>query len=868
MGSGLLLLAFQLQSDPSAFFEEKIRPLLAARCIGCHGDAKVSGLRLDSRDGMLLGGRRGPALVPGDPGRTLILQAVTQTHEVLKMPPGGKLQEPEVEALRAWVAIGAPWPEAKLVSKTGKITKENRDWWAFRPLQAFHIAYPNRTIDGMILEKMKEARVQPAPGADRRTLIRRLHFDFTGLPPTPERVEEFVRDGNVPKLVDELLASPHFGERWGRFWLDVARYGEDDVLGLSQQNYANAWRYRDWVVEAFNRDLPYDVFVKAQVAADQMEGDWSFDLRPALGFFGLGPWQYTVSPPPQARADERHDKIDTVTRGFLGLTVACARCHDHKFDPITTRDYYGLAGVFGSTEYQEYPLVDRVQVEKFEQHQAEVRAKEKQIKDFLDTQRQQLGEILAAQTADYLRAAKGEPVDALYPMILDRWRTYLAKPTKDHPFFSRSWSPDSIADLVRVTIAEKKEVDEEKRQAVERTKPKKGAAKTRLPNGFETYDEFCPGCDVAVRSMNRDRYVFYQSLFQEPGKETPGGIYHLADKELEPFLSGEWRNHLERLRKQLADQKKSAPAEYAYLHGVADKRAPANLRIALRGDPYSLGEETPRRFLEVLCDGEPELWTEGSGRLQLAESIARHPLAARVMANRIWMWLMGRGIVTSASNFGRYGDRPTHPELLEYLAWRFQRYKWSIKKLIREIVLTETYQRSSVTVEASEAADGGNKLYWRSNRKRLDAEALRDAMLATGGTLDTKVGGASQELGPESRRRTIYGRVSRFQLNETLQLFDFPNPSITSEKRVVTHVPLQRLYFLNNDFVLRQAKALADRVKAESSEDARIVRAYALLYGRGPKPQELTLGREFLRDGEWTQYAQTLLSSNEFLFVD
>jgi hypothetical protein len=776
------------------------------------------------------------------------------------MPPDGPLPAQEIANLTAWIRSGAVWPEAKVIrtTATGKISAEHRNWWAFRPLTK---SAGKPSIDAMIAAAQTANGVTPVALADRRTLLRRLSFDLTGLPPTPQEVDAFLASGNVAAEVDRLLASPRFGERWGRYWLDVARYGEDDVLGLSQEKYANAWRYRDWVIDAFNRDLGYELFVKAQIAADQLEGDYSIDLRPALGFLGLGPWQYSVSPPPQARADERHDRVDAVSRGFLGLTVACARCHDHKFDPITTRDYYALAGVFANTEYREFPLAAPDVVERSDRHQQKIRDQEKRIREFIAEQQRQLGAALATQAAAYIAAVlNGEPGE-LNLTIYERWDRYLANPDKNHSL-ANDWN--QIPELLVAVMAEKKEVDEEKERALEpQQKLKATAAKTRLPNGFETYDEFCPGCDVAVRSMDRDRYMLWQDFFREPG-----GVLSFTEKELEPFLSGERGRHLQDLRAELARLKKTAPEPYPFLHAVGDKRRVANLKIAIKGDPYRLGDEAPRRFLEVLSGpGEPELWTSGSGRLQLAEAVARQPITARVAVNRIWMHLLGRGLVGSPSNFGKYGDRPSHPELLEYLAARFVEQGGSTKKLVREIVLSQAYQRSSVSNAANEGVDAANKWYWRAHRERLDAESLRDSLLFVSGSLEPAIGGASEELTAESVRRTVYGRVSRFKLNDTLSLFDFPSPSITSEKRNVTHVPLQRLFFLNNELVRRQASALAARIEKEGGDD-RLRYAYRLLFSREPSAQEQALGADFLNDGGWRQLAQVLLSSNEFLFVD
>ena len=870
-----LLQASALAADPAVFFEERVRPLLASRCFGCHGDTAVSRLRLDSREGMLKGGRRGPALAPSDSAASLLIRAVERAGE-LKMPPEGRLSDGEIGALRSWVQAGAPWPAARqvLAAPTGKITAEQRNWWAFRPL-APHAA--QGTVDRFITAKMAENSVTPMPPADRRTLIRRLAFDLTGLPPTPEEAAAFMADGNTAAAIDRLLASPRFGERWGRYWLDIARYGEDDFRGLDQEKYPNAWRYRDWVIEAVNRDLPYPTFVKAQLAADLVESDGAFDLRPALGYLGLGPWHYAISPPPQARADERHDRIDAVTRGFLGLTVACARCHDHKFDPITMRDYYGLAGVFASTAYREFPLTAQDVVDRYEAHQQKIKAAEKNLADFLRQQKAQLGDMLAAQSARYIAAVRAGTGSAtgLNQQVLERWKLLLNKPAREHTLLD-SWregddAPARLQETIASVIAEKKEIDEEKRLALERSKPTRGA-KTRLPNGFETYDDFCPGCDVSVRAQPRERFKLWEDLYRDAPKDKPaaGGVLAFSDAEIEPLLSGEWKRHLEFLRAELAGLKQSAPVAYPFLHAAGDKPEPGNLKLALKGDPYRLGEETPRRFLEVLSPARLEAWTNGSGRLQLAEAIIAQPLAARVAVNRVWMKMMGRALVGSPSNFGRYGERPSHPELLEYLAARYINGGWSTKKLIREIALSAAYQRSSESLGANEAIDAANKWYWRANRERLDVEALRDSLLAVAGTLDPQTGGSSEELSPEHRRRTVYGRVSRFKLNETLQLFDFPSPATTSEKRNVTHVPLQRLFFLNGELVARQAAAFAARIESEAgpSAEAQIERAYLLLFQRRPSLEERRLNTGFLATAGWKQLAQVLLSSNEFLFVD
>ena len=710
------------------------------------------------------------------------------------------------------------------------------NWWSLEPLHAPKDA----TIDVLIARSGLKS-VRPA---SNRELIRRVSFDLIGLPPSPSEVDAFVNDPS-PKafetVVDRLLKSPHFGERWARYWLDIARYSEDDVLGLSQESYPNAWRYRDWVIEAYNRDLPYNSFVKAQIAADLMEGDYGMDLRPALGFFGLGPWYYTIAPPPIARADERHDRVDVVTRGFLGLTVACARCHDHKFDPIPTKDYYALAGVFASSEYKEFALAPETETTRYDAHQQKIKDLEKSFKDAVQQLSMQLAESLATKIAnkEHLDLATSE-----------RWQKYLDKKDREYSF-----PLDTIASRALEVFAEKKSIDSGNEAAVAATRPKKGAAKTRLPNGYETYDEFCPGCQVEAKALEREKYYLWSDLFKYPG-----GVLVYKEEDLGPYLAQAEKDRIAKMKAELEQLKKDSPAPYPFLHAIGERAQPVNLKVSLRGDPYNLGEDAPRHFLSVLGG---QHFTSGSGRLELAEAIVKTPIAARVAANRIWGNLFGSYLVNSPSNFGKLGSKPSNPDLLEYLAQRLIDNKWSQKSLIREIVLSKTYQLSSESNTENEANDPGNKFYWRANRRRLDAESTRDAILAVSGALDGKIGGPPVDLAKDESRRTIYGKVSRFRLADSLSLFDFPHPSITSEKRNVTLVPLQRLFFLNSEFVESRSAALAGRLKDGSIRDA-----YRMILGREPNEREAKLGENFLKTADWKQYAQVLLSSNEFSFVD
>ncbi|HTK76699.1 MAG TPA: PSD1 and planctomycete cytochrome C domain-containing protein, partial [Gemmataceae bacterium] len=696
------------------YFEKSVRPVLAGHCQSCHGaDKQKGGLRLDSRDAMLNGGDSGPVIVPGEPEKSKLITAVHQSGDAPKMPPKGKLDETQIVALTNWIKQGAPWPAVKadvrpsIVDHAGMVvTAKDREFWSFRPVAEPPVpqlrnpkSEIRNEIDAFIQARLEKDGLTPSPPADKRTLIRRVTFDLTGLPPSPEEVEAYLRDDAADaydRLVDRLLASPHYGERWARHWLDIARYGEDQAHTFQSRKYPQGFRYRDWLVKSFNDDLRYDRFVMEQIAADLLEGPDRNENLPALGYFSCGPVYYGD----QKKLDQYDDRIDTLSRGFLGLTVACARCHDHKFDPIPTADYYSLAGIFASTEYDEFPLVPPEEVEK----------------------------------------------------------------------------------------AKKALTDKQKKDKV-------------------------------------------------------------------------------------------AP-KYPLVHALKDLPKPVTMRVHVRGNPDTLGPEAPHHFLTVLTPDAPPKFEEGSGRLELAKAIAdpANPLTARVFVNRVWKHHFGQGLVRTASNFGALGERPTHPELLDHLATQFVRSGWSIKALHRLIVMSATYRQTSATLdERNREIDPENRLAWRMNRRRLEVEAWRDAMLAAAGTLDRTLGGPSTDLNsPDNRRRTFYGSVSRHDLNPLLRLFDFPDPNITADKRPETTVPLQQLFVLNSEFMVRNAKALAGAVAEAERDDAeRIKLAFLRLYGRPATEREVSLGLAFVSspsDDEtltrWEQYAQALLAANEFLYVD
>lgn len=705
------------------FFEAQIRPLLVAQCLDCHGNSKQEArLRLDSREALLAGGESGPAIVPGDPEKSLLIAAVHYKADApTQMPPKGKLDDEKIAKLTRWVKAGATWPvsakamrgETLAGSIPGmKIRPHDRDFWSFRPVIApalptvANAAAVTSPIDAHILAELETKQLAFAPSAEKRQLIRRLTFDLTGLPPTPAEAAQFIHDSApdaYERLVDRLVSSPRYGERAARLWLDVARFGEDQAHTFAARQYPQGYRYRDWLVRQFNADLPYDDFIKLQIAADLLAEPGDKQHLPALGMFACGPVYYGD----KNDLDQYADRVDTLTRGFLGLTVACARCHDHKFDPIPTSDYYALVGVFASSEYQETPLVSPAEVEE-------------------------------------------------------------------------------------------------------------------------------------------------------------------AQKQL--------------TEKELKLKEKDRPKKYPFVHALADRSEPRTMKVHVRGNPETLAEDAPRRFLSILSPAEPTPFARGSGRLELAESIAspRNPLTARVMVNRLWQQHFGQGIARTPGNFGALGEQPTHPALLDYLALTLVAQDWSLKSLHREIVQSSVYRQGATNLAASEV-DPENRLWARYSRRRLDVESWRDAALAVTGQLDLTLGGPSAELAENNnRRRTLYGHVSRHELNPLLRLFDFPDPNITSDARMVTTVPLQQLFVLNSQFMTDLAKELTRQSEALAPDDTseRITHLYEQLYGRPPTSTELELGRRFATSNpatnedadtklsRWERYAHALLAANEFMYLD
>jgi mono/diheme cytochrome c family protein len=804
------------RDEPAAleFFEKKIRPLLVTNCYNCHSANTNSkgGLRVDDRNGMIHGGGRGPALVPGHPEKSLLIDAVKHSHKNVKMPPNKHLTAQEIADLTRWVKDGAAWPKIDAVELPNKYklryAKLRKEHWAFQPVLEAKVpavkdqAWARDDIDRFVLAKVEEKDLQPVRDADRIALIRRVTFDLTGLPPTPAEIDAYLGDSAKPqaafaKVVDRLLASSAFGERWGRHWLDIARYGESTGSARNLP-LPHAWRYRDYVIDAFNSDKPYDQFIREQIAGDllpaksQKERD---EQMIATGFLALGVKDVNQRFKVRFTMDNIDEQIDTVTRSVLALTASCARCHDHKFDPIPTTDYYALAGIFHSS-------------------------------DLCASLRNKMG---------------GGGLDYYDPAMLLQLGSGMKEDTQ---------------------------------QAAKIEKAK---------------------ADLA------DARAFLTALVDDPRLAAAG-------PEREEKLKSA-RMQVVKLQNDLlalTDPAAHGPVSY----GVRDGKVIGDTEIRVRGEAEKLGPTVPRGFLTIFdVPGAPSVNPKQSGRLELAQWLTheKNPLTPRVMAYRVWKHLFGQGLVASVDNFGVTGDPPSHPELLDHLAIRLTKDGWSIKKLIRSIVLSRTYQLSSETTAQHVAVDPGNRLLWRHSPRRLDAEEIRDAMLTAAGTLNrarpkgspamdlkvTELTSTSalakkiEEDGLKSVHRSVYLPLVRLLVPRSLEVFDFAEQGMVTGSRDNTTVAPQALYLLNDPFVRDQAKALAERVRQHRNLDEaeRIALAYRMTLARVATTKEIERAQVYLGEYEaeirgqqtidavtarsvaWTSFCQAILASAEFRYL-
>ena len=748
---------------------------------------------------------------------------------------------------------------------------EASDHWAFKPVvrpsvpAAEDAAWPSDAMDHFVLTKLRKNGMRPASRADRRTLIRRVTLDLTGLPPLPGEVEAFVANESPDayrQLVGRLLSSPRFGERWGRHWLDVARYADTKgyLAGNQARLFTHSYTYRDYVIDAFNADLPYDRFVIEQLAADKLDlGD---DKRPlaAMGYLTLGR-RFLNNP-----HDIIDDRIDVVTRGMMGLTVSCARCHDHKYDPIPMADYYSLYGVFASShEPGDKPFIsdamDPAQRAAFE---AERRERRDKLDNFKRKQFVRVREQVRQQTGDYIwaahRAAKIEAgkvdelarKDKLDPEVTRRWMRHLAKRRESGDPVFAAWfalAKPGNEPLVKAHPAV--------REAL---------------GGAESLESAAKALGQLLHKAGEDQPKLREVIHSDasPAKLSEGDVLRIMDVKGREGIRSRKRRFDE-----LEGEHPGAPNRAMVL---LDNASPHNPRIFLRGNPGAKGDAVPRRFLAVLSEGDREPFVGGSGRLEMARAVAdsQNPLTARVMVNRAWQRLFGSGLVTTPSDFGVRAEPPSHPELLDWLAAEFVDSGWSVKALIRGIVTSSTYCQGETLHPEYAGRDPDNRLLWQMNRKRLDFEAMRDSVLRVSGALSFRQGGRSVRIDddPEANRRAVYAFVNRQNLPNLFRTFDFAGPDTTCPQRFTTTVPQQALFLLNSPFIEAQARRLAKRDSVRAVEgEGRIRVMYRLAYQREPSPQELHLAKRFVdeflpRAVAWERLGQALLVSNEMMFVD
>jgi len=1071
-----LSIPFAHAEDGPEFFEKNIRPIFARQCMACHSAAAgMGGLKLDTRENLLKGGKRGPAVTPGNAGESILLRAVAHSAD-LKMPPSGKLKDSEIALLRQWVGMNAPWgAEAKAADAKTK-------FWAFVPPKETALpvvknkAWVHSPVDAFVLSALEAKGLAPAPAADKRTLIRRATFDLTGLPPTPEEVQAFLKDDRrdaFGRVVDRLLASPHYGERWGRHWLDVARYADSNGLDENLV-YRHAWRYRDYVIAAFNKDKPFDLFLKEQLAGDLLpaaDEATQFERYTATGFLSLGAKMLAEDDPLKMEMDIVDEQLDTTARAFMGLTVGCARCHDHKFDPIPTADYYSMAGIFKSSKtmenfnvvakWHEYVLANEQERAKLKAHLDKVDAKAREIGRISGAENSKLVKEARAKIGMYLLAAgdvlryektvltpaktgagiaraaasfdrgnaprtleKGKPnttprekapyyaeFDLTVPVAGDYQFDMLELESgagtfdiavngtleiKGQPAVTnRGASPDaggwSVAGVLPLNagrntirlehknrfpyfeslqltalakgveaprspeqVARKYKVNPSYlRQWVDEMRRNKGAphsvmfalfaysAKKPLDGwlsparqrfaGFEPksreelaarYQQLFDEADAAWQAELQSRKNLPKekkernAIKQEEGLKDPvlEAFREVSYAKAGPFRApGDAKQYypadvqtqltqLEKERKTLEDATPDLPKAM----GIREGEQIADIPIHIRGSHWTQGKEPmPRHFLTVVpgTNAKP-VPANQSGRLQLAEWLTQpeHPLTSRVMANRIWRWHFGKGIVPSVDNFGRLGEMPTNQPLLDYLALRFTGANWSIKEMHRLIMLSSTYQMSSNYNEKAAETDPENTLLWRANRRRLESEAIRDAVTAVTGEIKMEMGGTLMKYKDrayvantakrgasdyDNPRRAVYIPVVRSSLYEMFQAFDLPDPSTPNGDRSATVIAPQALFMMNSDLVLKSTRAMAEKLLARTELDdaARIRDAYERALARPPASRDVDRALTFIGKVEralephekdpqkrhveaWQSFCKALVASNEFIYLN
>jgi hypothetical protein len=902
------------------FFEANIRPILVKHCYECHSSKDPDGgLSLDSQAGLSRGGDSGPAFISGNPEESRLIEAIRYKNPNLQMPPQNKLAPAEIAALEKWITLGAPDPRTEAPvsgapAPTGMSIAEGREFWAFKPLadvappqigetksrETKHVnaAWIRTPIDAFIAAKLQQAGLSPAPPADKRTLIRRATFDLTGLPPTPAEIEEFLHDESpnaFSRVVERLLASPEYGVRWGRHWLDVARYADSNGLDENLA-YGNAWRYRDYVVQAFNDDKPFDRFLIEQIAGDQLP-DATRETLTATAFLALGAKVLAEPDKEKLKLDTIDEQLDTIGKAFLGMTIGCARCHDHKFDPVKQTDYYALAAIFKSTltvdvtkgggvkQWHEFSFADDIEHGRMKAINAAINEKKQAASAYKSAATAKLRDAARKQAVDYLAAAAlfdagmplvevapiAEPL-GLHPYVLHHCRQDLEF-RRDEPLWAE-WHRFAKAGNVEAIKQQYQKLFADAEAAW-------AAAKKADPKATKLKDA----------KLQAARTALYDD----------SGFVSVPTKPAQLFDAATLAEY-NRLAEIARIAESQAPDLPSAMGAIDTKQIELEMPLHIRGSHHNLGKPVPRGFPEVMfaSSARPTLPTDKSGRLQLAEWLAdeKHPLTARVFVNRVWRWHFGRGLVASTDNFGRLGDRPTHPELLDYLARSFMQSGWSTKDLHRTIMASSVYQTASSHPDDTKASlvDPENMLLRKFRLQRLEAEAIRDALLAVTGRLEHTQGGKSIPLRNkqyvfdhtsidhtkyDSLRRAIYLPIVRNNLYPLFEQFDFPDPTMPTGSRNTTTVAPQALLMLNSSLVMESADVWAEKLLRSSGSDSdRIRNAYEAAFGRLPTEPETKRALTFVAasiasEGDtpeakrraWGLLCQSLLATNEFIYV-
>jgi hypothetical protein len=910
--SVLFFLSVQLTvaaNQNTNFFEKKIRPVFSKNCYECHSAKSKSlkaGLLLDRKAGWERGGKNGAVIIPGEPAKSILINALRYGNHDLQMPPSGKLSETVLADFEKWISMGAQDPRNSPLEEVfavgglrAKSLEEGKKFWAFKPIKLPPLLDVQKDewikdeIDRFILRGIENKKLQPATKADPLTLLRRIFFDLTGLPPSPEDIKDFQEsslENSFEDVVDNLLESPRFGERWGRHWLDVARYA--DTTGGGRNNpFPNAHRYRDYVINGFNKDKPFDQFIMEQIAGDLMSStsdDEYNEKLTGIGFLALGPHNYELQDKELLRMEVVDEQLTAVGKAFMGLTMDCARCHDHPFDPIPIQDYYSMAGIFRSTNslvlgnvagFHERDLRDELG-EQRNQYEQTLASLEKRLKDAVD-----LVKSLGGDESKKKNLISLDPI-TLEGIVVDDLDT-----TKKGKWLSSTHTPGYVGSgyhhddnsgkgnksiTYKAKIKKGGEYDVQVSYTDNSNRSKKTPVTVMHADGEQKIyiDQTKPPSILGIfTSVGVFRFEeIERDVVQITTEGTEGHVIAdairlvaIESKDRPPSFAGESktpehvlvtqkklvevRKRVEKIKREIETHKKNQPNKVAKVMSVREQDQTGDWHIHLRGEIRNLGPVVQRGFLKVaMSDGASsvaEIPDGASGRLQLAEWIASpdNPLPARVYANRIWHHLFGRGIVASTDNFGEMGNRPTHPELLDFLANYLIENNWTTKSLIRKIVLSNTYQMSTDISDIAAKLDPENNLFSRQNRKRLEAEAIGDAMLLAGGQISAKH--PSLE-----KKRLSFQKLNRNKLSELFEVFDYPNPGLVSGNRNTSSVPTQALYMLNNEFVIKQAHLVAKIIDKQAAGDLnrKITLAFLKCLGRLPNEAEMKASLLFLEN--------------------